>query len=115
VPQGQGPTKLFIVTRSDISPGLQAAQSVHAALSFAFEHPDDGRQWHDTTPWVVCLSVPDERELLAEWDRVSHIPHRVLVREPDLDDAATSFAVLGHEAGRLLSSLPLSLRELVTV
>ena len=107
----QIPTKLYIVVRNDLTPGLQAAQAVHAALSFAFTHPQDGRIWHDTTPYVVVLQTPDEGSLLSNWERLSDVPHRVLVREPDIDDEATAFAALGHEAGRILSGLPLCLRE----
>lgn len=84
---------------------------MHAALSFAFDHPEDGRTWHDSTPWVVVLQVPDEGSLLTQWHRLADVPHRVLVREPDLDNEATALAALGHEAGRVLSALPLALRE----
>ena len=102
---------MYVVTRSDLSPGLQAAQVLHAGLAFAFEHPDDARAWHDSTPWVVVLSVPDEPALIAHWQRLVDVPHRVLVREPDLGDACTAFAALGFEAGRRLSHLPLALKE----
>lgn len=84
---------------------------LHAGLSFAFDHPEDARQWHDSTPWVVVLGVPDEAHLINAWQRVTGCPHRVLVREPDIGDQATAFAALGHEAARVLSDLPLALKE----
>jgi hypothetical protein len=42
---------------------------------------------------------------------VNDVQHRALVREPDLGNAATAFAALGHEAARVLSDLPLALKE----
>lgn len=60
---------------------------------------------------MVVLSAADELDLLTYWQRLQGVPHRLLVREPDLDDRATAFAVLGSEAGRVLSALPLCLKE----
>jgi hypothetical protein len=88
---------------------------LHAGLSFAFDHPEDARQWHNSTPWVVVLGVPDEAHLISAFQRTIACPHRVLVREPDLDNAATAFAALGHEAARVLSDLPLALKEHVMI
>ena len=69
-------------------------------------------RWHHESNFVVVLSAHNEIELLSYWQRLSNVPHRMLVREPDIDDQATAFAALGDDAGRILSSLPLCLKEL---
>jgi hypothetical protein len=38
--------KLYIVTRRDLHPGARLAQSVHAAVAYALEHPAATRAWH---------------------------------------------------------------------
>lgn len=92
---------------------MQAAQAVHAAALFAFEHPEAFSDWHDHSSYVVVLQVPDLAHLTARYSCLPEYAKRVLNREPDLGDQATAFAVLGNDAGRLLSDLPLALRETV--
>jgi hypothetical protein len=103
--------KLYIVVRSDLPPGLQAAQAVHAAFSFACEYPEEMRRWHLESNFIVVLNAHNEVDLACWWARIAHAPCRVIVHEPDIGNRATAFAVLGEEAGRQLSSLPLALRE----
>lgn len=85
---------------------------MHAAFSFAHEHPEAFRTWQEESNFVVVLSAHDEIELLSYWQRLDLNPYRALVREPDIGDQATAFAVIGLEAGRVLSSLPLCLKEM---
>ena len=60
---------------------------------------------------MVILAAHDELELISYWQRLDGAPYRMLVREPDLHSEATAFAVLGSSAGRVLSALPLALKE----
>lgn len=85
---------------------------MHAAFSFAHEHTEPFRTWQEESNFVVVLSAHNEIELLSYWQRLDLNPYRALVREPDIGNQATAFAVIGHEAGRVLSSLPLCLKEL---
>lgn len=103
------PVKLYVVVRDDISPGLQAAQSVHAALSFAQEFPKVTSQWHRISDYVIILSVKDLDALEHEFSRIP--VNKVMFFEPDLGDEPTAFSTLGYEAGTLLSHLPLALRN----
>lgn len=103
--------KLFIVTRADLPPGARAAQSVHAALLFAHDHPDEESAWFAGSNNLVLLEAPDERALVElckrAWD--AGIPYSVFT-EPDFGDATTAVAIA--PAGyRLVSNLPLTLRE----
>ena len=102
---------MFIVVRNDLPPGLQAAQAVHAGFLFAQEHPDETNEWHNTSQFVVILQVPDLDSLIDRFKRLPSSVARVMFHEADLDDDATAFAALGHEAGSLLSDLPLALKE----
>lgn len=68
--------------------------------------------WHRDSNYVVVLSVPDEPSLKRQFDRMASAPARVIVTEPDMSDEAMAFAVLGVDAGRLLSSLPAQGKEL---
>lgn len=102
-------TKLYILVRADLSPGLQIAQSCHALRAFAAAHPDADRTWFANSNNIVALSVPDEATLartLAESEATGALVARFT--EPDLDDELTAGAVLGA-ARRLLQRLPLAL------
>lgn len=103
--------KLFFVTRADLPPGDRAAQSVHGAIAFTLAYPELVRSWRDTSSTVVLLETQDEGALvrLAAQARQTGVPLCTFT-EPDLDDALTAVA-LGPTGARLVSSLPLTLRE----
>jgi hypothetical protein len=39
-------SKLYIITRRDLSAGAQCAQACHALSTFAREHPEAHKSWH---------------------------------------------------------------------
>lgn len=101
--------KLYVVTRSDLSPGQQAVQALHAGQEFIFEHPHEAEDWHIRSNTLALLSVPAEADLealavRAESSRISV----TRFREPDRNNELTAIA-LGHQAKRLVSQLPLAL------
>ena len=96
-----------MVVRSDLPPGLQAAQAVHAAIGFAQKHPAL------IPETVILVGVPDELGLawlLAEAHTFAHFA----VREPDLENSLTALA-LEPAAGRFCKHLPLLLKEAAAV
>jgi peptidyl-tRNA hydrolase len=103
--------KLFFVTRTDLPPGDRAAQSVHGAIVFTLTYPELVRSWHDSSNNVVLLEAKDEAALaqLAARAAAAGVP-LCMFSEPDLDNALTAVA-LGPTGYRLVSSLPLTLRE----
>lgn len=110
------PDKMYIAVRSDLPPGLQLAQSVHAAFQFFDEHPSFARSWLRRSNFLVVVSVPDEAALLALSAEASLgkelcVTH---VNEPDLGDEYTAVALEpGPVAGTLCASFPLALRNAV--
>lgn len=105
--------KLFIVTRSDLPAGARAAQSVHAALAFAHQHPEIEGAWYSGSNNIVILEAADEDALVSLMQAVEKAPGTVtcsFFREPDFEDEITALAI-SAEGWRLLSHLPLALRE----
>lgn len=102
--------KLYIVIRSDLPPGAQAAQACHGLMSFVMAHPVIARYWHLKSNNLVVLQVPSEECLLHLASRAEEVgvEHSVF-REPDFDNTVTAVAL--EPAGRaLVSNLPLALR-----
>ncbi len=99
--------------RSDLPPGLQLAQSVHAMAEFQTRYPSTVTNWVKNSNYLVVVGVPDEEALLdlaarANWEAQIETH---LVREPDLGDEATALALQpGSEAQKLCASMPLALR-----
>lgn len=99
--------------RADISPGLQAAQAVHAAFAFQRDHPDEIRKWLVESNFLVIVAVPDEHALL---DLIVQAARRGItrtaVREPDIGDEVTAVALgPGIGAQKLCANLPLALKQ----
>lgn len=112
-------SRLYLAVREDLSPGLAAAQAVHAAFAFATEHPSSTGPWLRDSQYLVIVSVLDEASLTQLHDRAAAAGIvSSLWREPDLDGAATALALEpGDVARRLCANLPLHgrRRELIAV
>ena len=102
---------LTVVVRSDLAPGLQAAQAVHAMREFTAQHPEIDLDWFQTSKNLALLQVQDEDQLLNVLDVLSrHGVKHVEWREPDRKNELTAVAV-APEGNRYLSTLPLLLRQ----
>jgi len=101
--------KLFVVVRSDLEPGLQAAQSGHAIVAFQHSYSSKYEQWHESSNNLVVLSAGSKEELAKiAYDLSCKGVDVALFREPDLQDELTAIAV-APEGGKYLSTLPLAL------
>jgi peptidyl-tRNA hydrolase len=102
--------KLYLVTRSDLSPGQRAVQAAHAMRQFAHEHPDIDHEWFNNSNYLCLLEVPNESALhvLASTAREVGIRHAGFL-EPDLSDQLTALA-LEPAARSLCKGLPLALQ-----
>ena len=102
--------KLYIITRQDLLPGLQAAQITHAAVDFIFKYPEQAQQWRNNSNYVVALSVANEAELTKlAINLVKTDIDYCLFKEPDLNEELTAIAVLPKVS--MFGHLPLALRS----
>lgn len=105
--------KLYIITRQDLAPGLQAAQVAHAAFQFAYEHRPLAAQWLQESNFLIILSVETEEELekLGIEAEQRNLPV-TWFREPDIGDELTAIAIAPSPATvELTAHLSLALRE----
>lgn len=105
--------RLYIVVRGDLSPGLAAAQAVHAAFAFSRAHPDVVEPWI-ADPYLVLLTVPDESALIGLVSKALARGVKVAAwHEPDMGDALTAVALEPSAlARRCTANLPLLGRPL---
>lgn len=103
--------KLYIVTRRDLAPGMQVAQSVHAAFEFAKIHPLVTEAWMEQSNNICVLAVDDETQLAALYIAAKFLHlDCVEFREPDLDDEMTAIAIEPNDVSqRLVRDLDLAL------
>ncbi len=104
-----------MVTRQDINPGDQCAQTVHSISDFAYEFPQEHRFWKETSNTVVCLGIQSEFHLLTLFDKLSPLTQCVKFFEPDDDVGWTSLCFYSTpETKKLTSKLPLLLKTKTT-
>ena len=109
--QIQENSKLIVVSRRDLTPGAQVAQSIHAAIEFTFEHPEIAKEWYEVSKYLAVLSVKNQTELLELVEKINQKGIRVSkFYEPDMMNELTSIALEPSiKARKLVSSLPLLL------
>ncbi len=108
--------KLYIVTRRDLSPGLQAAQVAHAAFQFAYEHRPLATAWQQESNFLIILSVENEEDLtqLGKQAETLNLPVTWFT-EPDIEDQLTAIAIApSPQTVELTQLLPLALSEMVS-
>lgn len=105
--------KLYILVRSDLSPGRQIAQAIHAARQFAAEHPEIERCWFEQSNTVVCLGVDNEEALMgyAQLAMKNGLKFSIF-REPDFENEITALALEPcFRSQEICKDLPLALRN----
>lgn len=101
---------MYVVTRKDLNPGSQIAQSGHAIAQFLLDYPENSKQWNNN--YLICLSTDNEKTLnhLVEKLGKFDIPLSTFT-EPDLDNQLTSIAFQHNEDSRkYTTSLSLALK-----
>lgn len=100
--------KLYVVTRTDLPIGAQAAQAAHAAIEAARADTAHVRAWHSQSNTIVLLVADSHAKLerLAAAADVRGCEMHVF-REPDLGDQLTAIALLGDRAERVCAGLRL--------
>lgn len=105
--------KLYIVTRRDLTPGMQAAQSVHAAFEFARTHPLITEHWMENSNNICVLAVENEIELIGLLGATKMLNlDSVAFYEPDVGNELTAIAIEPCDISqRLVSRLDLALTQ----
>lgn len=101
--------KLYLLVRSDLSPGARVSQAVHGQDEFRSEHPETHAQWRLDSNTVAVLGVRDLEHLMELIDLADmyEIPCSTF-REPDMAYEATVLVLAPHPAVKYLTAkLPL--------
>ena len=104
--------KLYVVTRSDLTPGARACQGMHAMREFMEKHPEIERAWYKTSNYIAFLEAPDEVYLsqLILCASSQNIAHACFC-EPDFNDELTAVVFEPTLQSRdLLKELPSALK-----
>lgn len=88
--------------------GYQAVQAGHAAIDFQHQYPNIAEQWHQSSNYLIFLTVENEDELKKLILKAAERCIRLTAfREPDIDNELTAIAFEPSEATRkITSSLP---------
>lgn len=94
-------SKLYLITRDDLSPAFQSVQSAHALTDAILKYPKDALEWHRKSNTLVMLSVKNEAALIEiEEDLKNMNVNFVSFREPDIGEELTAIAVLPSEEAK---------------
>lgn len=89
-------------------------QSTHSIADFAHEHPQQFKEWKETSNSIICLSAKSEEHLIQLYEKYKLKTQASLFFEPDVN-AYTSVCLYGTpEVRKSLSHLSLSLKHLNT-
>jgi hypothetical protein len=89
------------------------AQSNHASIEFIFQHLDKASSWHYNSNTVCILAAKDEEHLKILYQKAIELDiASSIFKEPDLNNSITAIAMLGNNSKKILSNLPLALKQL---
>lgn len=100
--------KLVVITRKDLTPGQQIAQTNHATAELAVKDFESFKQWNTESNSIITLQTKTEEELE---NLKRFLAGKVFAefREPDLGDALTAISFIAdRQLRKKFSSLPLA-------
>jgi hypothetical protein len=75
-------------------------------------HLDKAKNWHYNSNTVCILAAKDEEELKILFQKATEYSIvSCIFREPDLNNSITAIAMLGENSNKILSNLPLALKQ----
>jgi peptidyl-tRNA hydrolase len=96
-------SKLYLITRKDLTPGAQMAQVVHVMREFVEDFPKIEKHWYKSSNTVVILSVDNEDELYYLVNKAKQLDIKVSkFHEPDLGNQLTAIALEPLENSKIL-------------
>lgn len=104
---------MYIVVRSDLVPGLQAAQVGHAAFEFTIQFPAVVERWNKDSNFIAVLACQDEQALTDLHVRAAQAgAEHLLIHDADLgDDGEYTAIVIEPGYSYLTAQLPCALKE----
>lgn len=103
--------RLIVITRNDLNPGYQIAQTGHGIAQFLLENPELGKLWNNQ--YLISLSVKTKynlENLLTKLNDIG-IPLSYFT-EPDLNDELTSICFIEtDETKKFTNNLQLTLKN----
>lgn len=113
--EGSSPSrraKLYTIGRRDLPPGLRVAQMFHSLRQYASQYPFVESQWYQNSNTIVLLEVADRSDLeeLAFKAKAKGVTITEFSEPGFIDDGLTALT-LGPDATRLVSSIPLALKN----
>ena len=105
--------KLITVTRADLTEGYQLAQSNHAVARFAYQFPNQFKDWIENSEYIISLSIDNEEKLQRLFYKLlDNDAHVVAFNEPDIDNQLTSICYYGTpEMRKITDKLSLALNN----
>ena len=97
---------LFVLVRSDLTPGQQLAQSGHTIAQWMLDNPKS--DWKNSTLIILGVKSKNLLQLCEERLKFNQIKYSVN-REPDMYDEATGIAASDLKLYHLFKNLPLAL------
>jgi hypothetical protein len=105
---------LYVIVRADLAPGYQIPMAIHGVVDYIYKYPEEARDWHFNSDYLVVLNVANEDELFnlsVQADKLNI--KQVEYREPDVDNELVSIVLEpGNATKKLCQHLKLALSNL---
>lgn len=104
---------LYVIVRSDLSPGQQAVQAIHAYQRFHSLYPFLITKWANESNHISFLSVKSEEQLRnLEEKIIKNFRKYATFNEPDLNYSLTAICLEpGEESKHLVRKLSRALKN----
>lgn len=88
--------------------------AIHAVVDYIFRYPEEARDWHFNSDYLVVLNIANEDELFNLSVKADELNiKQVQYREPDVDNELVSIVLeSGKPTKKLCQSLKLALYNL---
>lgn len=102
---------MIVITRNDLKPGYQIAQTGHGIAQFLLENPELGKLWNNQFLISLSVKTKDKLEFLLSKLNDIGVPLSFFT-EPDLNDELTSICFLEtDDTKKFTNNLQLTLKN----